>query len=253
MKITFLGTGTSQGVPVITCKCKTCRSTDERDKRLRTSLLIQDKQTNIIIDAGPDFRQQVLRSGIRHLDGILITHGHKDHVGGLDDVRAFNYTQRKAMNVYAGNFTFPDLQREFYYAFEQDKYPGVPEINLVEVNGKKFSINQLEIQSILTEHSNTPTLAYRLGKLTYITDTKRISEEEFEKIKGTEYLIINALRKEPHFSHFNLEEALAMIERIAPKKAYLTHISHLMGTHEEVSKELPENVVMAYDGLSFDL
>ncbi len=253
MKITFLGTGTSQGVPVIGCKCKTCQSKNKKNKRLRSSVLIQNNGTNIVIDAGPDFRYQMLRSEINTLDGILITHGHKDHVGGLDDVRAFNYQQQKAMNVYAGKFTFPDLKREFHYAFEKDKYPGSPKINLIEINESPFSIDEIKIQSILTQHYNKPVFGYRIGKFTYITDTNYISDSEIEKIKGSEIIVLNALRKEKHISHFTLNEAVELLKELKPKKAYLTHLSHMMGPHEEVSKELPDFIKLAYDNLQFEI
>lgn len=253
MKITFLGTGTSQGVPVIGCQCKTCLSENKKNNRLRSSVLIQSKGTNIIIDAGPDFRYQVLRSGITTLDGILITHGHKDHVGGLDDIRAFNYQQRKAMNVYAGKFAFPDLHREFHYAFEKDKYPGTPQINLVEVKEDAFMINGISIQSILAKHGKKPVLAYRIGNFSYITDASYISDKEIKKIEGSKIIVLNALRKEKHISHFNLEEAVKLLTALKPKKAYLTHIGHLMGPYEEVSKELPDFIELAYDNLQFEI
>ena len=253
MKITFLGTGTSQGVPVIACKCKTCQSKNSKDKRLRSSVLIQNKGTNVIIDAGPDFRYQIIRSGITTLDGILITHGHKDHVGGLDDVRAFNYQQKKAMNVYAGKFAFPDLRREFHYAFEENKYPGTPQIKLIEINEKPFLIDGIDIQSIKTEHYKKPVFGYRIGKFTYITDTNYISDSEIKKIEGSEVIVINALRKEKHISHFSLDEAVSLLKKLKPKKAYLTHISHLMGTYEEISKELPDFIKLAYDNLQLEI
>lgn len=253
MKITFLGTGTSQGVPVIGCQCKTCLSENIKNKRLRSSVLIQNKGTNIIIDAGPDFRYQVLRSGISFLDAILITHGHKDHVGGLDDIRAFNYQQQKAMNVYAGKFAFPDLEREFHYAFDTNRYPGAPQINLIEVDENAFSISGIEIQSILVQHYENPVFGYRLGKFSYITDANFISDEEIKKIEGSEIIVLNALRKEKHISHFNLDEAIQLLKDLKPKKAYLTHIGHMMGPYEEVIKELPDFIELAYDNLEIEI
>ncbi len=253
MKITFLGTGTSQGVPVIGCQCKTCLSENKKNSRLRSSILIQNEDTNIVIDAGPDFRYQILRSGITSLDGILITHGHKDHVGGLDDIRAFNYQQKKAMNVYAANFAFPDLHREFHYAFDKNRYPGTPQINLVEVDESPFNINGIEIQSILVQHYNNPVFGYRIENFTYITDANFISTKELKKVEGSEIIVLNALRKEKHISHFNLEEAVQLLKELKPKKAYLTHIGHLMGTYEEVSKELPDFINLAYDNLQFEV
>lgn len=253
MKITFLGTGTSQGVPVIACNCECCLSKEKKDKRLRSSILIQDKGLSVIIDAGPDFRQQILKINLKKLDAILITHGHKDHIGGLDDVRAFNYQQNKSMDVYVGDFAKADVKREFYYAFEGKKYPGTPKINLINVTNHNFNIEHLSISPIFCKHYINPVLAYRIGDFTYITDCNFIPENEFAKLRGTKILVINALRKEKHISHFNLQEALEIINIIKPEKAFITHISHLMGTYNKISTELPANVKLAVDGLSFEL
>ncbi len=253
MKITFLGTGTSQGIPVIACQCPVCLSKDIKDKRLRSSISIEVDDLKLVIDAGPDFRQQILRANIKKLDAILITHGHKDHVGGLDDVRAFNYLQKKPMAVYGGSFALSDIQREFHYAFEENQYPGAPQIELIELNNGKFKIKNTEITIIEGKHYNRIVYGFRIKNFTYLTDFNFISEKEIEKIKGTKILVINALRKEKHYSHFNLEEALALINKINPDKAYLTHISHLMGTHSEVSSELPFVVELAYDNLTIEV
>lgn len=253
MKITFLGTGTSQGIPVIACNCDVCKSLDFKDKRLRSSVLIEDEIINLVIDTGPDFRQQMLNAQVNHLEGVLLTHGHKDHIAGLDDVRAFNYVQRKAIDVYARNDVHETLKNEFSYAFAVEKYPGVPEIHLHEIKNKLFKIKELEILPINVMHYKLPILGYRIKNFTYITDANYIDDLEKEKIKGSEILVVNALRKQKHISHFTLSEALKLIEEIKPKTAYLTHISHIMGLHEAVSKELPENVYFAYDGLQLEL
>ncbi len=253
MKITFLGTGTSQGIPVIACNCDVCKSLDSKDKRLRSSVLIEDEIINLVIDTGPDFRQQMLNAQVNHLEGVLLTHGHKDHIAGLDDVRAFNYVQRKAIDVYARNDVHETLKNEFSYAFAVEKYPGVPEIHLHEIKNKLFKIKELEILPINVMHYKLPILGYRIKNFTYITDANYIDDLEKEKIKGSEILVVNALRKQKHISHFTLSEALKLIEEIKPKTAYLTHISHIMGLHEAVSKELPENVYFAYDGLQLEL
>lgn len=254
MKITMLGTGTSQGVPVIACDCRVCVSSDERDKRLRCSVLLSFGNENYCIDSGPDFRQQMLRAKVKTLSGIIFTHEHKDHVAGLDDVRAFNYREQKDMNIYCSASVETALRREFHYAFAENRYPGVPSLNMVPIDNKPFNLpNGIEIIPIQVMHYKMPVLGFRIGDFTYITDAKTISEDEKKKIRGTQILVVNALRKEEHISHFNLKEALAFIAEMKPEKAYLTHISHLFGTHEEILSELPPNVYPAYDGLTFDL
>lgn len=249
MELTFLGTGTSQGVPIITCDCKVCRSTDPRDNRLRTSALINYKDKNIVIDTGPDFRFQMLRSKTQSLDAVLFTHQHKDHIGGLDDVRPFNFKQKKPMNVYGDARVIRALKREFSYAFALEKYPGVPSIELNTIDDKPFMIDDIEIIPIEAMHFQLPVLGFRIGQMAYITDASYISEEELAKLSGIKTLVINALRKEKHYSHFNLHEALSYIKKINPQYSYLTHISHQLGLHSQVSKELPPNVFPAYDGL----
>lgn len=252
MKGIFLGTGTSQGIPVIACKCDVCLSNNNKDNRLRTSFFIQSESTSIVIDTGPDFRQQMLNNNIEKLDGVVFTHEHKDHVAGMDDIRAFNFIQKKDMDVYASENVEKALHREFPYVFEDNKYPGVPLVKLHRIEDDNFQIGDIDLQPINVKHYRMPVKGYRVGNLSYITDAKEIIKDEFEKLRGSEVLILNALRKTEHISHFNLKEALEIIEEIKPQKAYLTHISHLMGLHDEVMKELPANVEIAYDGLLID-
>jgi phosphoribosyl 1,2-cyclic phosphate phosphodiesterase len=253
LKITFLGTGTSQGVPVITCNCKVCHSSDARDNRLRSSVMVEIGENNFVIDVGPDFRQQMLRENVKKLDAVLITHGHKDHVNGLDDVRAFNYFQKCPIDVYSQESVQMILRSFFFYAFEDDKYPGVPEINLHSIENKAFSINDELIIPIEVMHYRLPVFGYRIKDFTYITDANSISDKEMEKIKGSKVVVINALRKKQHISHFNLDEAVKILQTLKPEQAYLTHISHQMGLQAEVEKELPSFIKLAYDGLTLEL
>lgn len=250
-EIVFLGTGTSQGVPVIACDCDVCTSSDPKDNRLRSSIAISKGSTQIVIDSGPDFRQQMLRAQIKHLDALVFTHAHKDHTAGMDDVRAYNYRSKKAMQIYCDDLVFESLKREYHYVFDEAfTYPGIPQVERIRIDKtENFKIGEMELIPIEVMHYQLPVLGFRVNNFTYITDANYISEAEKQKIKGTDILVLNALRKEKHVSHFNLEEALSLIDEINPSKAYLTHISHLMGKHDEVSKELPDHVEIAYDGL----
>jgi phosphoribosyl 1,2-cyclic phosphate phosphodiesterase len=251
--VVFLGTGTSQGVPVIGCTCEVCQSNNPKDKRLRTSLLIKYKDQQIVIDTGPDFRQQMLREQVSKLDAVLFTHEHKDHIAGLDDIRAFNFKSGMPMEVFLSKRVEAGLQKEFHYIFSPIQYPGIPKLNLNYIDKTPFQVNGIQVTPIEVMHYKLPVTAFRIGNFSYVTDANKIAPEEFEKLKGTDFLVINALRKEKHISHFNLEEALEIIEKINPKMAYLTHLSHLMGTHEKVSELLPENVQIAFDGLSVNV
>jgi phosphoribosyl 1,2-cyclic phosphate phosphodiesterase len=249
MKITFLGTGTSQGVPVIACPCEVCHSADTHDKRLRTSVLIEVNGLNIVIDSGPDFRQQMLRANVLTLDAIVFTHEHKDHIAGLDDIRAFNYIQQKPTDVYGEPRVLKALKQEFSYIFSEIKYPGVPQVLLHETGNIPFTIYDTEIVPIRVMHMHLPVLGYRIGDFVYITDANFIAEEEKKKLLGATILVINGLRKEKHISHFTLDEALQLIAEVKPKQAYITHVSHQLGLHREVEKTLPLNVHLAYDEL----
>ncbi|MEM7657418.1 MAG: MBL fold metallo-hydrolase [Bacteroidota bacterium] len=250
MKFTFSGTGTSQGVPVIACSCEVCQSSDPRDKRLRTSGILQSEKTTLVFDTGPDFRQQMLRHDIQHLDAVVFTHQHKDHVAGLDDVRAYNYQQQQPMPIYGSDATLNHLKQEFAYVFAVKQYPGVPKLELHPIKGRNsFPIGDIELQPIPVLHGEMPVLGFRTENFAYVTDANYIPSSSKNMLKGLDILVLNALRKAEHHSHFNLEQALALIEKLQPKQAYLTHISHLMGTHAETSKELPDGVEIAYDGL----
>lgn len=253
MKITFLGTGTSQGVPVIACECNICCSGNPKDKRLRSSVMIETEGNTFVIDAGPDFRTQMLRAKVKHLDAVILTHAHKDHIAGLDDVRAFNFIQKKAIDVYAREDVQLAIRNEFSYAFAVYKYPGVPEINLKKVENHAFDINGINILPIEVKHMDLKIFGYRIGDFTYITDCNYIGEEAFEQIKGSKVIVLNALRRKKHVSHFTLEQAVEVLQRLKPERAYLTHISHLLGLHDEVEKELPSFIHLAYDGLTIDL
>ncbi len=253
MKVTFLGTGTSQGVPMINCSCKVCNSTDTRDQRLRVSVHIEVAGKSIIIDSGPDFRQQVLREKISQLDAILYTHEHKDHVAGLDDVRGFNFSQKKPMPLYLHNNVLVQLKKEFYYCFEENPYPGIPQLAIHIIDEMPFEIQGIKIIPIKAKHLKMDVLGFRIGDFTYLTDANFIEDKEIEKIKGSKYFVINALRKQEHISHFNLEQALEIVRKVQPEKAYLTHISHQLGLYQEIENELPKNVHLAYDGLKLKI
>ena len=254
MQFTFLGTGTSQGVPVIGCNCTICQSKDPKDQRLRTAGLFRNSDTGILIDAGPDLRQQMLRAKVQHLDAICLTHEHNDHIIGMDDVRPFNFSSGKSMAVYAADRVQQDLKHRFAYIFEHNPYPGAPRLELHSIHkGEPFYVNDIKMIPIEVWHGRMPVLGFRIGNCTYITDAKTIAAKELEKVKGTDILILNALHHSTHHSHLNLEEALELIAIINPKQAYLTHISHRMGLTSEVNPRLPANVQLAYDGLTFDV
>jgi len=253
MRLTFLGTGTSQGVPVIGCECEVCTSDDQRDKRLRTSAMFEVGETTLVIDTGPDFRQQMLTNTPTDMPKVLFTHEHKDHIAGLDDIRAFNFKYRKPIEIYATQNVQEALKRDYHYVFAAQKYPGVPKLELNDITDKEeFTVDGIEIRCIQLMHYKMPVLGFRIKDVAYITDANYIAPEEKEKLKGLDVLVLNALRKEKHISHFNLEEALEIVEELQPKRAFFTHISHLLGKHADVEKELPANVRIAYDGLSVE-
>jgi phosphoribosyl 1,2-cyclic phosphate phosphodiesterase len=253
MKITFLGTGTSQGVPLIGCRCAVCRSEDKRDKRLRSSILIQDQDHNFVIDTGPDFRQQMLREDIDSLEAVLYTHEHKDHVAGIDDVRAFNFIQKKEIPLWATARVQEAIRREVPYCFDGTDYPGIPRISLHTIDHAPFSISGTTFIPIEVMHHRMPVMGYRVGDFTYITDANFIGPKEKEKIKGSRVLVLNALRRESHISHFTLEEAIALSQELGAERTYLTHISHQLGLHADLLKELPSGVEPAFDGLAFEV
>lgn len=249
MKITLLGTGTSQGVPIVGCSCPVCQSEDPRDNRLRTAAFVEVNGVNILIDAGPDLRMQLLRSKISRVDGILITHEHKDHLAGLDDIRPIYFMMKSAMNIYGLQRVMNVIRKDFDYVFKSDPYPGVPSFSLHNVRDDAFAVNGVVVQPIHVRHLTLPILGYRIGKMAYITDASFISETELNKLKSLDVLIINALRIKEHYSHFNLEQALNVINMLKPKRAYLTHLSHRIGKYVDLSPQLPEHVYMGYDGL----
>ncbi len=254
MKLSFLGTGTSQGIPVIGCQCEVCASTDPRDHRLRTSVLLSDDQLNIAIDCGPDFRQQMLRSKVGHLDALLLTHEHNDHVIGMDDVRPFNFRSGKNMPVYATTAVQQKIKTRFAYIFDVNPYPGSPRLEFHTIDREKpFYIQHLKVQPIEVWHGRLSVLGFRFGDFAYITDAKTIELKELNKLKGINTLVLNALHHRVHHSHLNLAEALEWISRIRPQRAYLLHISHRMGRHQTVSSQLPESVFLAYDGLELEV
>lgn len=253
MNITFLGTGTSQGVPIIGCSCEVCISDSPKDKRLRASVFLEWEGAKVVIDTGPDFRYQMLRSNKTDLDAVFYTHEHKDHIAGLDDIRPINFLHKKKIEVYATDIVSEALKREFHYIFAEKKYPGVPQIELVNIQNKPFKFKGKEIIPVEGLHYKLPVLGFRIDSFCYITDMNYISEEEKSKMRNLDVLVLNALRRESHISHFTLDEALDLVKELNPKEAYFTHISHQLGKHDIVSKELPENVFLAYDNLKLDI
>lgn len=251
MKVTLLGTGTSAGIPVLTCRCVVCQSQDFRDKRLRCAALVEWPDAVLAIDAGPDFRQQLLRAAPPTLDAVVFTHEHKDHVAGLDDIRPFNFLQGKRISVYATERVEAALRREYHYIFSGEEYPGIPEIQLHRIDEKPFQVAGHLITPIQAMHHKLPVLGFRIGNFAYITDANRIEEGEFQKLQGLDVLILNALRRTPHISHFSLDEAIALAQRIGARFTYFTHISHQMGLHAEVEAQLLPGMGLAYDGLIF--
>ncbi len=249
IKVTFLGTGTSQGIPLVACNCNVCTSINEKDKRLRTSVLVETEKTTLVIDSGPDFRQQLLREKVKRLDAVVFTHEHKDHIAGLDEVRAFNFINKIKMPVYATERVQKALHREFAYIFSEEKYPGVPEVEIFSFENEPFSVGNILLEPINVMHYKLPVKGFKINRFAYITDANFIQEEEKKKLYGLDVLVINALRREPHISHFTFNEAIDLVKELKPKKAYFTHIAHQLGLHEEVSKELPPNIELAFDGL----
>lgn len=247
--VTVLGSGTSQGVPVIACECDVCKSTNPKDYRRRTSVFIEYFGTNIVIDTGPDFREQMLRAKVKQLNAVVYTHEHKDHLAGMDDIRPFNFKQREAMEIYAARQVQEALKREYSYIFAKNKYPGIPKVNLNLIGDQAFQVGKATLTPIDVLHYKMPVKGFRIDDFAYVTDANYISEKEKSKLFNLDVLILNCLRQEKHLSHFNLEEAINLIRELKPKQAYLTHISHLMGKHENVQPLLPENIALAYDGL----
>jgi phosphoribosyl 1,2-cyclic phosphate phosphodiesterase len=253
LQITFLGTGTSSGVPMIACTCAVCTSTNKKDNRLRSSVMVQYNNTTIVIDTTPDFRYQMLREKVTNVDAILFTHPHKDHIAGLDDIRAYNHFNKAAINVYANELTQAALKREFQYIFAENKYPGIPDIDLNTIDEEVFYVNEIAITPIKAWHLRMPVLGFRIGDFTYITDANRIEAEEKEKIKGSKILVLNALRHEEHISHFTLQQAIDLGKELEIPQVYFTHISHQLGLHDDAMATLEEGFQLAYDGLRLQL
>lgn len=248
-----MGTGTSSGVPMIGCECEVCTSTDKKDKRLRSSILVQSSKTSIVVDTGPDFRYQMLRENVRKLDAVLFTHPHKDHLAGLDDVRAFNFFSKKPMPVYANALTEEAVRRDFYYAFSDTRYPGIPEIELHTITASPFIVGDIPVTPVLVWHLKMPVMGFRFGKFTYITDANRIDDTQKEKIMSSDVLVLNALRKTEHISHFSLGQAIELSQELKAGKTYFTHISHQLGKHAEVETGLPDSVHLAFDRLELEI
>lgn len=253
LKITFLGTGTSSGVPMVGCNCRVCNSTNKKDTRLRSSVLIESETTTIVVDTTPDFRFQMLRESVKKLDAVLLTHPHKDHIGGLDDTRPFQFLQKKPTVIYGNTSSLEGVIREIPYAFSNTKYPGVPNFELIEIADEEFIIGDIPIIPIMVWHLNMPVQGFRFGNFTYITDANRIEKNELDKILGSKVLVLNALRKEKHISHFTLAEAVALSQSLEIPQTYFTHISHQLGLHNEINKELPNSISLAFDGLKINM
>ena len=251
-RLTFLGTGTSQGVPMIGCGCEVCKSQDPRDKRLRASVLVEHEGLRVLVDAGPDFRYQMLRAGVSSLDAILLTHNHKDHTGGLDDIRAFNYHEKRATQIYCEKYVEESLRKEYSYAFEEIKYPGAPEWDVHIIDENPFTIKGVEITPIRGRHFKLPVLGYRFGNIAYCTDMNHIPEEEYSKLQELDHFIINCVRRGRHISHYSLEQAIEVAEKVGAKHSWLTHLSHQLPCHEKLTKELPEGILPAFDGLAIE-
>jgi phosphoribosyl 1,2-cyclic phosphate phosphodiesterase len=238
---------------MIGCECEVCMSNDPKDNRLRSSIMVTSSSASLVVDTTPDFRYQMLRTNTKHVDAIVFTHPHKDHIAGLDDIRAFNFFSRKPMELFANSLTEEALRRDFYYAFAEKKYPGVPEINLNLITNDPFKVGDIPVQPIEVWHMKMPVLGFRFGKFTYITDANKLDDDAKEKVRGSEVMVLNALRKEPHISHFSLSEAISLVRELGVPRAYFTHISHQLGLHDEISRELPEGIELAYDGLSLNI
>lgn len=252
LKITFLGTGTSTGVPMIACPCDVCASTDTHDKRLRSSILVESPTTTVVVDTTPDFRYQMLRAQVRKLDAVIFTHPHKDHLAGLDDVRAYNFFQRRPMDLYANEMTQEAIVREFPYAFADTRYPGIPELRLNRIHEEPFTIGDIDITPIQVWHMKMPVLGFRFGDFTYITDANRIEDHQREKIRGSRQIVLNALRHEKHLSHFSLNEAIDEVRYLRVPQAWFTHISHQLGKYADINPSLPPGMQLAYDGLMLE-
>lgn len=253
MEVTFLGTGTSGGVPLIGCQCEVCKSTKPKDKRLRSSILIRTGSQNIVIDCGPDFRQQMLREDVRSIDALVMTHAHKDHTGGLDDIRAFNFIQQKPVTIYCDYATELGIKEQFSYAFTETDYPYLPKMNFVQINDDEFDVNGLKFLPINVLHGRMPVKGFRIGDFTYITDAKEIVPAELDKMRGSKTLVINALRPEPHYSHLSIQQAIDIVEDVKPERAYFIHMSHQFGLHDVMQAQMPANVTVAYDGLKIEV
>ncbi len=253
LKVTFLGTGTSIGVPVITCDCPVCQSSDPHDKRMRTSVMLEVNGFTFVIDCGPDFRIQMLRENVNNLDAVIFTHEHRDHIAGLDDIRAFNYVLNKKIDIYGTRQVMEAIQTEFPYIFSESRYFGAPQLTIHPIDEKPFTVRNIEFIPIKVLHEKLPVTGFRVGDFTYITDASFISEKELEKIKGSKVIVLNALRNSRHVSHFSVGEAVDILTKLNPEAAYLTHLSHFVGLHDEVNSKLPDFIRLAYDGLTLSI